>query len=47
MDAVAALKGLPVREPEEIQDEAYERVLDRVCAIDVGKSVSGSARTTR
>jgi transposase len=27
-----------VREPEEIQDEAYERVLERVCAIDVGKA---------
>jgi transposase len=29
---------VPVREPEEIQDEAYERVLDRVCGIDVGKT---------
>ena len=27
-----------MREPEEIQDEAYERVLERVCAIDVGKA---------
>ena len=27
-----------MREPEEIEDEAYERVLERVCAIDVGKA---------
>jgi hypothetical protein len=27
-----------VREPEEIEDQAYERVVDRVCAIDVGKA---------
>jgi transposase len=39
VDTVAAVKGWPVREPEEIQDEAYERVLDRVCAIDVGKAM--------
>src|SRR5512132_2883861 len=38
VDTVAAVKGWPVREPEEIEDEAYERVLERVCAIDVGKA---------
>ena len=27
-----------MREPEEIEDQAYERVLERVCAIDVGKA---------
>jgi transposase len=27
-----------VREPEEIEDEAYEQVLERVCAIDVAKA---------
>jgi transposase len=27
-----------VREPEEIQDEEYEQVLERVCAIDVAKA---------
>ena len=27
-----------MREPEEIQDEAYEQVLERVCAVDVGKA---------
>ena len=27
-----------MREPEEIEDQAYERVVERVCAIDVGKA---------
>jgi transposase len=27
-----------VREPEEIEDQEYERVLERVCAVDVAKA---------
>lgn len=29
-----------IREPEEIVDEAYEQILERVCAIDVAKETA-------
>ena len=32
------VRRYPVREPEEIEDEQYEQVLARVCAIDVAKA---------
>ena len=30
--------GLAVEEPQEVQDEEYERVWDRVAAVDVAKA---------